>query len=262
MDRHVIDLSTGPLTYFTQGTGRPLLYLHPMGGLRWTKVQEALSRSYTIHAPVIPGFDGTPRHDDVKTGEGIGRLIGEFVDRTIGEKCDVHGHSFGGWCALWLAAARPDRVDHLVLEAPAGLRPADAPPPPADPAERKRALFLHPENLADDPARVQFEATNESNRGWYGVPGTTDPALLPKLAGIDAMTLIVAGSHDRITPKEGMQLARRHLAKSYLVYVWDAAHGISVDQPARMTPLVESFLSRSEAFLVNWGSSALERGTT
>lgn len=248
MRRHMVELSTGPLAYVTQGVGRALVYLHPMGGLRWTKVQDMLARSRALVAPVMPGFDGTSHHPDITTGEGIGRLIGEFIDRVIGARVDVHGHSFGGWCALWLAATRPDRVDRLVLEAPAGLRPPHAPSPPVDPAERKRALFRYPGNLADDAARVAFEAANEANRARYNMPGTTDPALLPRLAGIDAMTLIVAGAEDRIAPKEGMELARRHLARSALRYVPDAAHGISVDQPDQLTRLVERFLGGAEAF--------------
>jgi hypothetical protein len=32
--------------------------------------------------------------------------------------------------------------------------------------------------------------------------------------------------------------------------VWDAAHSIEVDQPERMSAVVESFLERSEAFVV------------
>jgi len=251
MRRHMVELSTGPLAYVTQGVGRALVYLHPMGGLRWTKVQDMLARSRALVAPVMPGFDGTSHHPDITTGEGIGLLVGEFIDRVIGApvaRVDVHGHSFGGWCALWLAATRPDRVDRLVLEAPAGLRPSDAPPPPADPAERKRALFRYPGNLTDDVARVAFEAANEANRARYGLPSTTDPALLPRLAGIGAMTLIIAGADDRITPKEGMELARANLARSALRYVPDAAHGISVDQPDRLIRLVECFLGGAEAF--------------
>jgi hypothetical protein len=43
------------------------------------------------------------------------------------------------------------------------------------------------------------------------------------------------------------------------VYVWDAAR-TPVDQPERMLSLVEGFLQRSEGFMVNWGTLAVNRG--
>ena len=38
---------------------RPLIYLHPAGGVRPTKVLEKLKP----RQPVFPGFDGTPLQD-------------------------------------------------------------------------------------------------------------------------------------------------------------------------------------------------------
>src|SRR5258706_16354218 len=63
----------------------------------------------------------------------------------IGGPSDVMGCSFGGCVALWLAAERPDRVDHLVLECPAGFRTKG--PRPADAEALHKLLFLHPEKL-------------------------------------------------------------------------------------------------------------------
>jgi len=57
-----------------------------------------------------------------------------------------------------------------------------------------------------------------------------------------------------------VQLLKSRLPRSYLVYVWDAAHAIEVDQPERMLSLVEGFLQRSEGFMVNWGTLALDAG--
>jgi hypothetical protein len=49
-----------------------------------------------------------------------------------------------------------------------------------------------------------------------------------------------------------MQLLKGRLRRAFLVYVWDAAHNIEVDQPGRMLALVQSFLERSDAFMVNY----------
>jgi hypothetical protein len=63
-----------------------------------------------------------------------------------------------------------------------------------------------------------------------------------------------------MVPKESVQLLKSRLPRSYLVYVWDAAHAIEVDQPERMLLLVEGFLQRSEGFMVNWGTLAVNPG--
>jgi hypothetical protein len=41
---------------------------------------------------------------------------------------------------------------------------------------------------------------------------------------------------------------------SHLIYVYDAAHAIEVDQPERFLTLVGDFLARGQGFLVNAGT--------
>src|SRR5258706_6980269 len=141
-----VSLSSGELTYFIAGEGRPIVYLHPAGGVRWTRVLEGLSKSFALHVPVMPGFDGTSAHGAVKSMQGLAKLLGEFIDKVIGGPSDLMGCSFGGCVALWLAAERPDRVHYLLLECPAVFRPQGAPPP--DAGAVPQLLFLHPGKAA------------------------------------------------------------------------------------------------------------------
>src|SRR5260221_734114 len=128
MQARKVPLSTGELTYFVAGEGRPLLYLHPAGGVRWTRVLEGLAKSFALHVPVMPGFDGTSAHGAVKSMQRLASVVGEFIEKVIAGPCDVIGCSFGGCVALWLSAERPERVGHLVLECPAGFRSHGARP--------------------------------------------------------------------------------------------------------------------------------------
>jgi len=253
-----IPLSSGELTYFVAGEGRPILYLHPAGGVRWTRVLEGLAKSFALHVPVMPGFDGTGAHGAVKSMQELAKLMGEFIDKVIGGSSDVMGCSFGGCVALWLAAERPDRVGHLVLECPAVFRPKGA--WPADAEARKKLLFLHPEKLPPESKPAEQEVANRKILPHYRAPDDPDSELLAMIPSIDKLTLILHGTADRMIPKESVQLLKGRLPRSYLVYVWDAAHAIEVDQPERMLSLVESFLQRSEGFMVNWGTLALDAG--
>jgi pimeloyl-ACP methyl ester carboxylesterase len=252
-----VQLASGTLTYFIVGTGRPLVYLHPAGGVRWTDVLTGLARDRTLYVPVMPGFDETEIHPGIASMQALGALSGEFIDKVVGDRCDVIGQSFGGWVALWLAALRPERVDHLVLEGPAGFRPTGVAGLSNDPAAMKRALFVHPEKLPADGKTLDQEAANGKLRGHYNAIQNPDEALLAKLPAIDRITLILHGSEDQVVPKESVQLIKSKLSHAYLIYIWDAAHAIEVDQPNRVLALIQNFLNRSDSFLVNWGSSAV-----
>lgn len=224
---------------------RPLVYLHPAGGVRPTKVLEKLKP----RQPVFPGFDGTSVVSGLNSRKLLGKWIGEYIDREIGGPCDVIGCSFGGVVALWLAIQRPDLVDHLVLECPAGLQAID-PRLRADPAEFRKALFVHPEKIINYSKTKETEAANRRMLTHYGAEDGRDGELIDRVHEIKTPTLILHGTEDRIIGRESMQLLKSRLAKSFLVYVWDAAHNIEVDQPERMLALVEAFLDRSDAFVV------------
>jgi len=255
-----VSLSSGELSYFVAGEGRPLVYLHPAGGVRWTKVLDELAKSFKLHVPIVPGFDGTPAHAQVKSMKGLAALTGEFIEKVVGGTCDVIGCSFGGYLATWLAAERPPLVDHLVLECPAGFRSKGKGERPADPEALKKVLFLHPEKLPPETKTAEQEAGNRRMPPHYGFAADTDEELLARLPSIDKLTLILHGTDDRMIPKESVQLLKCRLPRAYLVYIWDAAHAIEVDQPERMLAVLTSFLERSEGFMVNWGTLAINEG--
>jgi pimeloyl-ACP methyl ester carboxylesterase len=232
-----------------RGSGRPLVFLHPAGGVRWTRVLEALSKTHAIHVPTFPGFDGTPA-GEVRSRKGLAGLVAAYMEKEIGKPCDVMGCSFGGAVALWLSILRPDLVDHLVLECPAELQSID-PALRADPAAFKKALYAHPGKVTFEKKPDEIEASNRGMMAHYGALDGSDPELISRIGEIDRTTLILHGTEDRIIGRESMQLLKGKLKKAFLVYVWDAAHNIEVDQPERMLSLVTRFLEHSDAFMVN-----------
>ena len=236
-----------------RGTGRPLVYLHPAGGVRWTRVLEKLAETHAVHMPTFPGFDGTAVQPGIASRQSLGCLVGDYIQKEIGKPCDVMGCSFGGAAALWLAIERPQCVDHLVLECTAGLQTIDE-ALRKDPQAFRKALFAHPEkiNFAKKPEDV--EAGNRRMLSHYGAEDGSDPDLMKRVGEIQQATLILHGTEDRIIGAESMRLLKSRLRRAFLVYVWDAAHNIEVDQPERMLALVQSFLERSDSFMVNTSS--------
>jgi pimeloyl-ACP methyl ester carboxylesterase len=247
--RNVV-LSSGALRIRSAGNGRPLLHLHSAAGPRVSPVVAALTARHRVIAPTAPGFDGTPAHASVKTFEALADLYAEFINKEIGEACDVVGESFGGRTALWLAARHPKLVDHLVLEGPAGFRHPSKDWPTTDPAVRERMLFARPERAPAETRSAEQQAANNAASAGYGNGVIWDKALEARLPDITARTLIVMGEQERVIPIEAGHLLKARIAHSHLTYVFDAAHAIEFDQPELVGRLVADFLERGESFIV------------
>lgn len=249
-------LKSGTIPAHVGGAGRPVLCLHSAGGVRVSPALERIAESYKLYMPVMPGFDGTPRHDAVKSMTDLADLAAEFIDTAIGGPCDVIGHSFGGWVATWLAARHPDKVQQLVLHASAGFRPEGVGGLVGTPEALRRAMFVHPENLPAETKTLDVIAANRALVPTYNGGMAMDRDLVGRLKDIKALTLILHGTKDGVIPTDSPRLLREAIPRAYLVYVYDAAHGIDTDQPDRFVGLVKDFLGRGEAFIVNQGIAA------
>jgi pimeloyl-ACP methyl ester carboxylesterase len=121
-----------------------------------------------------------------------------------------------------------------------------------DPRAFRKALFTHPEKITFEKKADEVEAQNRKMLSHYGAEDGSDSDLLKRVGEIQHATLILHGTDDRIIGKESVQLLKSRLRRSFLVDVWDAAHNIEVDQPERMSSVVQRFLERSDAFMVNY----------
>jgi pimeloyl-ACP methyl ester carboxylesterase len=252
-----IKLPSGTVACHIGGTGRPLLYLHSAGGVRITSALETLAQSFRLFMPVMPGFDGTPENPRLRAMPDLANLAAEVIDAELGGRCDVVGHSFGGWTAAWLAALHPGKVGQLVLQASAGFRPDGIGGLVSDPVKLRQMMFAHPENLPPEQKTPEVLAKNRSMVHHYHGATAMDRDLVAKLGAIEAKTLILHGTKDGVIPVDSPRLLKERIPQSYLVYVYDAAHAIDVDQPARFVNLVRDFFERGEAFIVNWKTGAV-----
>jgi pimeloyl-ACP methyl ester carboxylesterase len=214
MEERRIELSTGELTYFRAGSGKPLLYLHPAGGVRRSRVLEGLGKSFGLYVPVVPGFEGTPLHETIRSRKALAALVAEFHQKVIRTRCDVMGWSFGGAVAMWLALERPALVGRLVLECPAGLASIDR-----GIKRVNRALLEH-----------------------YGADDGKDEALLARVGEIGHSTLIVQGTDDGTIPPASAELLKGRLRDASLALVAGAGHDLEVDAPDEVLRLVRDFL--------------------
>jgi pimeloyl-ACP methyl ester carboxylesterase len=216
MNEQSIRLSSGELTYLQAGSGRPLLYLHPAGGIRRSKVLEGLAQSFALYVPVFPGFEGTPFHPAIASRQALARLVAEFHRSVVKTRCDVMGWSFGGCVALWLALERPELVERLVLECPAGLISIDK----------------------------RIKRVNRALLEHYGAEDGKDEALLARVGEIGHPTLILQGCDDGTIPPASAELLTGILDNAFLVSIAQAGHDLEVDQPERVLAAARKFLGQ------------------
>ena len=216
MQEKKIRLTSGELSYFAAGSGRPLLYLHPAGGVRRSKVLEGLAQSFSLHVPVIPGWEGTEFHPGISSRCALGGLIAEFHAGVIGKPCDVMGWSFGGAVALWLALERPELVERLVLECPAGLVSIDK----------------------------RIKRVNRALLEHYGAEDGEDEALVARVAEVAHDTLILQGTNDGTIPEESAQFLQGRLRRASLVRIEGAGHDLEMDAPERVLAAAREFLGQ------------------
>jgi len=252
---HEVRLSQGTVKCYKGGTGLPLLYFHSAGGVRITPPIKALLDKHTIYMPVVPGFDGTKLLNGIDTYQDLAKLFAEFADTVIKAQCDVLGHSFGGRLAIWFASLYPEKTRLLVLEAPSGFRPAgmkDVDPGNAD--AMLRAMYAHPEKLPPNQKPREMAVENRKMAEHYHKNRNMEEALVGQLPKLRAVTLILRGTKDGRVPDESVLFLKAKIPTSHLIYVYDAAHAIEVDQPERFLTLVGDFLARGQGFLVNAGT--------
>jgi len=254
--RTELKLKSGTIACHVGGSGRPIVYLHSAGGVRLSPALDKIAEKHTLYLPVLPGFDGTPKNDKLKSMADLADLAAEVIESEIKGPCDVIGHSFGGWTAAWLAARHPDKVQQLVLAAPAGFRPEGKGGLVSDPAALRKMMFTHPENLPPEQKPAEVLAQNRAMVHHYHGETSMDRDLVARLKDIQTLTLILYGTKDGVIPLDSVHLLKERLPHSFLLYVYDAAHALDVDQPDRYARLITDFLARGEAFIVNWGNGA------
>jgi pimeloyl-ACP methyl ester carboxylesterase len=198
-----------PLTADERGDGRAVVILHGGAGpASVTGFADLLAeRTGTrVIAPTYPGFGGTTRPEALSTIAGLAELIDGMLAALDLDDVTVIGNSMGGWITTELALRHPSRLGRIALVDAVGIEVAGHPAAdffaltPAQVAEHSwydpsRAVIPDPATLPP-PAR-EILAGNRASLALYG-GSMTDPALLPRLAGIDVPALVLWGEADRI----------------------------------------------------------------
>lgn len=193
---------------YRSGAGEPLVWLHSLYGVDFdAPVIDALSRQFSVFAPLAPGFADL---DELEAIRDIHDLALHYDDtlHALGLASPiVAGHSFGAMIGAEVAAHVPDRVSRLVLASPLGLW--DDAHPVADlfgipAAQRPTLLYADPARAPGGGVKPDVETIIALARGMATVARflwpIPDRGLTRRLHRVRAPTLVVHGAEDRFVP--------------------------------------------------------------
>jgi pimeloyl-ACP methyl ester carboxylesterase len=240
------------IRYQEAGQGEPLVCLHGAGGLRLSRSHALLAEQYRVIAFEVPGFGQSPANERSQSMPELAHTMAQAVINLGLERFNLMGNSFGGKLALWLAVQQPERVQTLVLVAPAAIRPAAGPSPQAlSPEERLSRLYAHPERQAPAPSPDPAILAKQQALVRRVMGPARDEALESRMPGLHVPVLVLFGTMDRMIPPEMGRLYCEKLPNCHLILVYDAGHAVDADRPEAFVSVVGDFLQRHEGFLVN-----------
>jgi pimeloyl-ACP methyl ester carboxylesterase len=119
MKRAFADIPEGQMHYRIEGSGEPVLLLHPGVGSSdaFTNAMPYLSRKYLVIATDFLGNGDSDPAPFEYTMPDHARSLVSFLDSLGIRKVSVVGHHTGAKVAAELAINRPERVNKLVLSA-------------------------------------------------------------------------------------------------------------------------------------------------
>jgi pimeloyl-ACP methyl ester carboxylesterase len=194
-----------------QGSGRPLLFLHPGIGISASApVLDRLAERARVIAPSHPGFGGSEQPPWFNTIDDLAYFYLDLLDELGLTDTIVAGVSLGGWIAAEMAVKSCARISHLVLANPVGIKVGGR-----ETRDIADIFALTEEQFAElayfDPgagthdykamteAAVRDVARNREATARYGwSPYMHDPKLKARLHRIRVPTLLLWGTADRI----------------------------------------------------------------
>jgi len=252
-----VDADGFRIRYMEAGDGPPLVCLHGAGGLRLSRAHDLLAEQHRVIAFEAPGFGNSPENTRSGSMRDLARTMIEAVANLGIERYNLQGTSFGGRLACWMATQAPDRLDALVLAAPAAILPEGHVRPTGSPEQMARYLFAHPERRPPPPpADPAVLARQEALLGRLRRPNR-DEELESQLRDLNVPTLVLFGTEDRMIPSEMGRIYREIMPNCHLILVYDAGHAIDADRPEAFASVVSDFLERHEQFVVTRTSSVI-----
>ena len=234
--------------------GDPLVLLHAAGlsSTVWFANIGDLSTRYRVYAVDVIGDAGKSVAESVMMERtDYAHWLKEVLDGLNIEKCDLVGHSYGGWLTLNMALAYPERLRKIALLAPAAsLRPLGF---------MTKLILILGEYKIHPPARSVLKAAVARGTKLeesfvdlmemvthHCAPATMYPTVYSdnELRQIQVPALLLIGERDKIyNPRKAIERAQNCISDLTAEIIPDAGHLLIMDQPEIINSGILQFLN-------------------
>jgi pimeloyl-ACP methyl ester carboxylesterase len=234
-------------------TARPAVVLiHGAGGshLDWPGELRRIP-GWCVYTLDLPGH-GKSSGPGERTIAGYARRVLAWLDGLGLERAIVIGHSMGGAIGLSLALEAPQRLAGLgLLGSGARLRVVPAIlESAADPAAAGRAIEalagrFYPPDCPPEARLLSIQRLAQTRpEVLHGDLLACDQFdVRPRLAEVQAPTLVVCGSLDELTPLRYSEYLAEHIPAARLAVIPGAAHMVMLHAPQMVAAAVQGWLS-------------------
>lgn len=241
----------------------PLVLLHGIGSnaRSWAEQLAGLGDVRRVLAWDAPGYgDSTPVAPPRPTAADYAARLARFLDGLGLDRIVLLGHSLGALVAGSFTAARPERVERLILASPAlGHRtdPAAPLPPPAQGrlddlaalgpagfAAKRAPRLLSAKATPAEIARAR-DTMAEIRPGGYrqAVAMLAQGDLRADAGAVAVPTLVLSGAEDSVTPPAGSRALTAATPNARYLEIEGAGHLSYLERPVAFNAAVHEFLS-------------------
>lgn len=250
------------LAYTEFGSGTPIIWLHGSGpgatGMSNFGGNLEAFPDYRNIVIDLPGWGASDRPSD----EMLLFAAADTVHRAMIElgmpRAHLVGNSYGGGVAMRLAVTQPEMVDRLVLMAPGGVLPDDAPPWPAglqrlfdymaderptreSMSEFVRMMVFDQSLVTDELVDERFQSSLARHPELPIPPQFGD--VTPDLGRIAAPTLLVWGREDQTVPLTWATKILNGIPNAELRVLPNCRHWVQYERKHEFNHIVREFLS-------------------
>lgn len=275
---HFTSIDSLEMAYMREGTGKQtLVFIHGLSSNAdaWSRNIETLKQKYTCIAIDLPGFGKSSKKAPAYTPTYYAEIIAKFIDKLQLKNVILVGHSMGGQTAVKLALKYPEKLQKLILIAPAGIEEFNA----NQAQMMKSALTAEvvaktTDEQIDKNYQLNFFKVPEAARKMIldrkkikqatdfqehcsaiakSIAGMLDDPIHAQCSLISKPTLIIFGENDNLIPNKFFnptlttllvgEAARDKIKRSRLYFIPESGHFVQFEKPTEVNHLITDWLN-------------------
>ena len=241
----------GKFKYLDIGEGETLMLLHGLFGAlsNFEGIIAHFSKTHRVLVPLLPIFELPIIKVSVS---GLVDYVEAFVEYKELDKVNVLGNSLGGHVALLYALKRQEKINSITLTGSSGLFEnslGSTFPKRGDYEFMKKKTqdtFYNPETASKELIDEVFDIVNDRNKA-IRIIATAKSAvrhnLADKLHQIHVPTLLIWGTHDKVTPPFVGEKFNELIENSKLVMIDKTGHAPMMENSELFNESLENFLN-------------------